>query len=35
MAEEVRELAGVARVMKIVKFPIFDEGGEIVAVGGI
>lgn len=34
-AEEVRELAGVARVMKIVKFPIFDEGGEVVAVGGV
>jgi response regulator RpfG family c-di-GMP phosphodiesterase len=34
-AEEVLELAGVERVLKIVKFPLFGEDGEIVAVGGI
>ena len=34
-AEEVLELAGVERVLKIVKFPLFNEDEEIVAVGGI
>jgi response regulator RpfG family c-di-GMP phosphodiesterase len=34
-AEEVLELAGIPRVLKIIKFPLFDEEGEIVAVGGI
>jgi response regulator RpfG family c-di-GMP phosphodiesterase len=34
-AEEVLELAGIPRVLKIVKFPLFDEEDEIVAVGGI
>jgi response regulator RpfG family c-di-GMP phosphodiesterase len=34
-AEEVLELAGIPRVLKIVKFPLLDDAGEIVAVGGI
>ena len=34
-ADEVLELAGISRVLKIVKFPLFDEEGEVVAVGGV
>jgi response regulator RpfG family c-di-GMP phosphodiesterase len=34
-AEEIREHAGVSRMLKIVKFPLLDEGGEVIAVGSI
>jgi response regulator RpfG family c-di-GMP phosphodiesterase len=35
-AEEVRELAGIPRMMKIVKFPLFNQQeDEVIAVGGI